>query len=101
MRIPQEITQVMTQKSFNQWAKHFFSSPLLYLSLLVTLILSTMYFMLCLEKQRVEYYNSFIGREIVIESDTVTITAYRNDGNFYTSKGIIVSSNLVEQQLNQ
>lgn len=101
MKIPQEITQVMTQKRFNQWAKHFFSSPILLVFFMVTLTLSTMYLLLSLDEQRATYYNSFIGRKIVIESDTVTITAYRNDGNFYTSQGIIVSSNLVEQQLNQ
>lgn len=80
---------------------NLYSSLFLYFMLFVTLTLSTMYLMIRSDKQRVTYYNSFIGREIVIESDTVTITAYRNDGNFYTSQGIIVSRNFVEKQLNK
>lgn len=80
---------------------NLYSSLFLYFILFVTLTLSAMYLVIRSDKQRVTYYNSFIGREIVIESDTVTITAYKNDGNFYTSQGIIVSRKFVEKQLNK
>lgn len=69
--------------------------------LLLLISLSLFMFFVCINslKESNKRAKSFIGKKVIVDSDTLTIINYKNEFNFVLSNGVVVNKKIVENFL--